>query len=106
MDGGNIYPEEMYEQMGAHLGRLCPASSGQEKHGTSGKQPAYTYISTQTDVWFRRMCGCGFRSEERAHGRNKTEEEETEQEQPMRKSLERRVVGKPREKKERGTRTR
>lgn len=86
------------------------AGCAQHPVGRRNMGPQESSLPTRTSArrqttWFR-MCGCGFRSKKRVPGRNKTQEEETEQEQPKRQSLERRVVGKPREKRERGLRTR
>lgn len=77
------------------------AGCAQHPVGRRNMGPRESSLPTRTSArrqttWCRRMCGCGFRSEKRVHGRNKTQEEEKEQEQPKRKSLEGRVVGKTR----------
>lgn len=57
---------ETYEQMGAHSGWLCPASSGQETHREPQESSLATCPSARRQTtWFRRMCGDRFRRGEK-----------------------------------------
>lgn len=56
-----------YEQMGAHSGWLCPASSGQETH----REPQESSLATCTSACrqttrFRKTCGDRFRRDEKS----------------------------------------